>query len=423
MLAPHRAKREIQVGQEGQQTFIIVGAGHGAGQAVSSLRSGGFEGRIVLIGEEPYIPYQRPPLSKKFLAGEMAVDRLYFKPEKFYHDRDVELKLNTRVTQIDRAAKTVTTSAGDTFAYNKLLLMTGTRVRKLKVPGADLPGVCYLRNIEDVDQMRDAFKPGAKLAVIGGGYIGMEVAAVANKMGLQVTVIEALERIMSRGIGEEVSNFFQDMHREEGVTILTNKGVSGFEGETHISQVVCADGTKVDADIAVVGIGVLPNQELAEEAGLKCDNGIVVDEFCRTEDPDIFAGGDCTNHPNPLLNRTLRLESVHNAVEQGKTAAASMLGESKAYAQVPWFWSDQYDVKLQIAGMPDGYDNHVVRGDPSKRKFAVFYLKDSKIICVFAINAMAEYMQGRKLIERAAIVSSDRLADTSINMKEIIQES
>ena len=410
------------MGQADQDTFIIVGAGHGAGQAVSSLRAGGFEGRLIVIGEEPYIPYQRPPLSKKFLAGEMEVDRLYFKPEKFYQDRNVEFMLNSRVTQIDRSAKTVTTDTGDTLAYTKLLLMTGTRVRKLQAPGADLPGICYLRTIDDVNHMREAFQPGAKLVVIGGGYIGMEVAAVAKKMGLDVTVVEAMERIMSRGIGEEVSNFFQDMHREEGVTILTGKGVERFEGSTHVTHVVCSDGSKVEADIVVVGIGVLPNQELAEDAGLTCDNGIVVDEYCQTSDPDIFSGGDCTLHPNPLLGRTLRLESVHNAVEQGKTAAAAMLGERKAYAQVPWFWSDQYDVKLQIAGMPDGYDSHVVRGDPSKRKFAVFYLKDNKIICVFAISAMAEYMQGRKLIEKAVSVSPDRLADTSINMKEIIQE-
>jgi len=411
------------VGQQEQDTFIIVGAGHGAGQAVSSLRSGGFDGRLIVIGDEPYIPYQRPPLSKKFLAGEMEVERLYFKPEKFYQDRNVELMLNTSVTKINRDAKTITTDKGETIAYDKLLLMTGTRVRKLQVPGADLAGIHYLRSIEDVDHMRDAFQPGAKLVVIGGGYIGMEVAAVAKKLGLEVTVVEALDRIMSRGIGEEVSNFFQDMHREEGVTILTGKGVEAFDGDTKVSHVICADGSKVEADIVVVGIGVLPNQELAQEAGLKCENGIVVDEYCRTDDPNIFAGGDCTFHPNPLLDRMLRLESVHNAVEQGKTAAASMLGQPKAYAQVPWFWSDQYDVKLQIAGMPDGYDNHVVRGDPSTRKFAVFYLKDNRIICVFAISAMAEYMQGRKLIEKAVDVSPDRLADTDINMKEIVQES
>ena len=259
------------------------------------------------------------------------------------------------------------------------------------------------------------------MVVIGGGYIGMEAAAVGRKLGLNVTVVEAMDRIMSRGIGEEISSFFENMHKEEGVTILTGTGVTAFEGDGKLHTVVCSDGTRLPADLAVVGIGVKPNQELADDAGLSCDDGIVVDEYCRTDDPDIFSGGDCTRHPNPLLKRTLRLESVHNAVEQGKTAAAAMRGELIPYAQIPWFWSDQFDVKLQIAGLPDGYTQKVERGDKSQRKFAVFYLNDdNQIICVFAINAVPEYMQGRKLIESGAKVDLSRLANPKINMKEMV---
>ncbi len=402
------------------RNIVIVGAGHGAGQAVMSLRSGGFDGHLILIGEEPYVPYQRPPLSKKFLAGELELDRLYFKPINFYSDKQIELMLSVRVIDVVPKQNYVKLHDGREVHYDKLILMTGSRVRKLDVPGADLPEVFYLRTIEDVESIRKHFAKNAKLIVVGGGYIGLEVAAVAVRLGLDVTVLEAADRLMPRVVGDEVADFFKHMHTQEGVKIETGKTVSGFEGKGKLKRVVCTDSTQFDADVAVIGVGILPNQELAEQAGLEVDNGIVVDEYCQTKNDDILAAGDCTNHPNAILGTRLRLESVHNALEQAKTAAATLCGSRKEYAQVPWFWSDQYDVKFQIAGLSQGYDEVVMRGDPSKKKFAAFYLKKGVLIAADAINAVQEYMASRKLIAQKAKIAPDRLADTNIPMKEMV---
>ena len=399
---------------------LIIGAGHGAGQAVASLRAEGFEGVIKVIGEEPYIPYQRPPLSKKFLAGEIDIDRVYFKPPDFYDQARAEFLLNTQVTSIDRAAHQVTLATGDRLPYGKLVVATGSRVRTLPMPGADLPGVSYLRTIEDVDQIRGRFKDGARMVVVGGGYIGLEVAAVAAKRGLHVTVLEMADMVMARVVDPIVSKFYRRIHEEEGVDIRTGVAVSGFEGDGDIKAVTCGDGSRFEADLVVVGVGILPNVELAQEAGLDCDNGILVDEYCRTNDPDIFAIGDCTNHPSPLYRRRLRLESVQNALEQAKTAAAAICGTLKAYDQVPWFWSDQYDLKLQIAGLSQGYDEAVVRGDPDAgRSFAVFYLKDGVLIAVDAINRAPEFMMSKRLIADRARIPAERLKDETISMKEM----
>ncbi len=406
--------------QGSDQTFVIVGAGHGAGQAVVSLRSNGFAGRLVVIGEEPYIPYQRPPLSKAFLSGDLTLDRLYFKPSEYYAKNDVELMLSTRVTALDREAKQVMLHDGRHIAYDKVMLATGSRVRTLPLPGVDLPGVFYLRTIDDVEGIREHCAPGARIVIVGGGYIGLEVAASTKKLGLAVTVLEAEERVMARAVGREVSDFFETMHRQEGVEIRTGQAVTALEGAGKLERVVCADGTRLDADIAVIGVGILPNQEIAAAAGLAVENGIIVDAYCRTEDPDVFAIGDCTNHPNAIYGRRLRLESVHNALEQAKTAAAAMTGTLKEYTQVPWFWSDQYNVKLQIAGLSQGYDQIVIRGTPSERKFAAFYLKDGVLIATDAINAVQEYMVSRKLIAQKARIDPQRLADTSVAMKNMV---
>ncbi len=401
-------------------TYVIVGAGHGAGQAVASLRQKGFDGRLILIGEEPFIPYQRPPLSKAFLAGDLARDRLYFKPSDFYTRNNVDLMLSTRVVNIDRSAKSVQVHDGRQVSYHKLLVMTGSRVRQLTVPGVDLPGIHYVRTIEDVEGIREHFAEGVKLVVVGGGYIGLEVAAIAAKRGLDVTVIEAEDRVMSRVVGPEISRFFTQVHTQQGVKILTGKGVKGFAGTGKIEQVVCADDTRLAADLAVIGVGILPNQELAAESGLNAENGIIVDEYCRTNDPHIFAAGDCTNHPNGIFGMRIRLESVQNALEQAKTAALAMLGDLKAYNQVPWFWSDQYDIKFQIAGLSKGYDQIVLRGDPSARKFAAFYLKDGTLLAVDAINSAHEYMVGRKLIAAKARPDPEKLTDTTLSMKQVV---
>lgn len=400
---------------------VIVGAGHAAGQAVASLRQEGFTGEITLIGNEPYLPYQRPPLSKKFLAGEIGIDRVYFKPPEFYEKEGVNVKLGTRVTEIDRKAKSLRTDKGETLSYTKLILATGSRVRELNLPGFDLDGVFYLRTVDDVDAIRAYFNKGGKCVIVGGGYIGLEVAAVAAKHGIDVTVLEMAPMVMARVVDPIVSRFYERVHKEEGVKIVTGAAVSGFEGKDgKLAKVTCGDGTAHEADFAVVGVGIQPNVELAVECGLGVENGITVDELCRTSDPDIFAIGDCTNHPNPLLGERLRLESVHNALEQGKTAAATICGKEKPYAQIPWFWSDQYDLKLQITGLSAGYDEAVVRGNPDEgRSFAVFYLKEGRLIAVDAVNRAPEFMMSKQLIAKQARIPADKLRDESINMKEM----
>ncbi|MEO8443713.1 MAG: FAD-dependent oxidoreductase [Gammaproteobacteria bacterium] len=404
-----------------QNTIVIAGAGHAAGQTIVSLRQGGFTGRIALVGEEPFLPYQRPPLSKKFLAGELDVPRLLLRQEKFYAEHDIEVLLGTRVNRIDRGARTVTLSTGKNLDYNKLVLATGSRAREVQVPGHRLAGVHYLRTIGDVDRIRDDFRPGASLVVVGAGYIGLEVAAIAVTHGLKVTVIELASRVLARVEAPPVSDFMHRVHEEAGVTIRCNTGISGFVGENHLQAVACSDGTQIPADLAIVGIGILPNVELAADAGLTCDNGIMVDEYCRTSDPHVLAVGDCTNHPNPLLGRRLRLESVHNAQEQAKTAATTILGRLEPYAQIPWFWSDQYDLKLQIVGLNSASDQAVVRGDPASGSFAAFFIGEGRLKAVYAINSPREFMLSKKLIAQGARPEPALLRDMSVSFKDIAE--
>jgi 3-phenylpropionate/trans-cinnamate dioxygenase ferredoxin reductase subunit len=403
------------------ETAIIIGAGHAAGQTAASLRQKGFSGRIVMIGDEAYVPYQRPPLSKAFLAGELETERLFFKPEKFWPEHDVELLLSTTVKAIDRAAKTISLNTNETLSYDKLVLATGSRVRELHIPGHELGGVHYLRSIDDVTAIQTAFQKDARLVIVGGGYIGLEVAAVGRKNGLDVTVLETESRVMNRVVATEVSQFFQNMHTEEGVKLELGRRVQELRGDEtgQLREVVCADGYTVPADICIIGIGIIPNTELAEAADIKCSNGIVVDQYCQTSDENIYAAGDCSRHPNPIFGRHLRLESVHNAIEQGKTAAAAICGDPVAYAQVPWFWSDQYDVKLQIAGLTEGYDQFVMRGDPAARSFAAFYLQAGKLLAVDAVNSPREFMLGKKLIAAGAEFRLEELNDMQEDFKAL----
>jgi 3-phenylpropionate/trans-cinnamate dioxygenase ferredoxin reductase subunit len=401
-------------------TIVIAGAGHAAGQTAVSLRQGGYAGELIIIGEEAYLPYQRPPLSKKFLSGELELERLYLRPERYYADHDVEVRTGTRVTAIDRDAKTVALDNGDTLPYTKLVLATGTRVRKAGVDGEALDGVHYLRTINDVLAMQENFKAGARLVVVGAGYIGLEVAAVGVQKGLAVSVREIADRVLARVASPELSAFYQCIHADAGVDLrLGEPPISAITGSGKVEAVVNADGTEDPADMVVIGIGVMPASELAAAAGLPCDNGIVVDEFCQTEDPDILAIGDCTNHPNSLLGKRLRLESVHNAQEQAKTAAATLLGQPKAYAQVPWFWSDQYDLKLQIAGLTDPGYERVVRGGIADRSLAVFHLEEGRLQAVEAVNSAREFMLGKKLIAAKAALDATELADPSKPFKAI----
>jgi len=401
------------------KTIAIVGAGHAAGQAVATLKQKKFDGHIILIGDEPYLPYQRPPLSKKFLAGEMPAERLYVKPAAFYEDPQIDLRLNTRVDSIDRSARRLTTANNDEIAYDKLILALGSRVRKVAVEGSELDGIHYLRSIADVDDIRAAVSTGSRVVIVGAGYIGLEVAAVCRQLGLDVTVIEMADRVMSRVVSPQVSNFYQQTHESRGVKLLLSTGLSSFHGDGKVESVLTSDGQALAADFVVVGVGILPNAELAESAGLEVNDGIVVNDQCETSDPDIYAVGDCTSHPNAIYDRRLRLESVHNALEQAKTAASNICGIETHYSQVPWFWSDQYDLKLQIAGLSQGYDEAILRGDPDGASFSCLYLQDGILIAVDAINAPKDFVQSKALIASHARIDPQRLADVDIALKDL----
>ena len=400
------------------ERVVIAGAGHAAGQLVASLRQHKFEGQIILVGDEPHLPYQRPPLSKKFLAGEMSAERLFVKPPSFYDDAEVELQLDTTITAIDREAGCLHIESGGSVAYDKLVLSLGSRVRQLPVEGAGLKGVHYMRSIADAEGIRGDFEAGRHLVIIGAGYIGLEVAAVARQAGLDVTVIEMADRVMSRVVSPEISDFYQIEHTNQGVRFRLSTGVAALNGKKRVKSVTTSEDEELPADLVVIGVGILPNTELAADAGLTVDNGIVVDDHCRSDDPDIFAVGDCTLHPNAIYGRKLRLESVHNALEQAKTAAANICGKDVAYQQVPWFWSDQYDLKLQIAGLSEGYDDVVIRGNPAERSFSCLYLRDGGLIAVDAINAPRDFVQSKPLIANRVSVAIEKLADPAIALKE-----
>ena len=403
-------------------TVVIVGGGHAGGQAAASLRQEGYEGEIVVVADEPHIPYQRPPLSKQYLAGEYGLERVYLRPEKFYADREIAVRKGVRAVRINPDARTLECSNGETLAYDKLLLATGSRPRKLATAGDDLAGVHYLRTIADVDAIRRDLKPGRRIAIVGGGYIGLEVAAVAVEMGLAVTVLEMEDRILGRVTTPEMSAFYHALHTGKGVVIRTGLRAESFAGaEGRLEQVVCAGGEVVDADLAVVGIGIVPNVELAAAAGLDCDNGIIVDETTRTTDPNIHAVGDCTNHPNPVLGRRLRLESVPNAMEQSRVAAANLAGGDKVYATVPWFWSDQYDLKLQMVGFSADADGQVTRGDPTTNQFATFHLSGDTVIAADAVNSAREFMAARQLVGKK--VDAGSLGDPGVDLRAVLKSA
>jgi 3-phenylpropionate/trans-cinnamate dioxygenase ferredoxin reductase subunit len=402
------------------ERVVIAGAGHAAGQLAASLRQNKFAGDIVLVGDEPYLPYQRPPLSKKFLSGELPAERLYFKPASFYEAAKVELRLDSSIVALDRQAKSLSLEDGETINYDKLVLALGSRVRKLHVDGSGLKGVHYLRNIADVNGIRKRMESGRRMVIVGAGYIGLEVAAVAQQAGLDVTVIEMADRVMSRVVSAEISDFYQIEHTNHGVKFRLSTGVTALNGKKRVKSVTTSEGEDVPADIVVIGIGILPNTELATAAGLQVDDGIVVDDHCQTSDPDIYAVGDCTLHPNAIYGRLLRLESVHNALEQAKTAAANICGKDIAYTQVPWFWSDQYDLKLQIAGLSEGYDDVVIRGKPVERSFSCLYLREGRLIAVDAINAPRDFVQAKQLIANQIEIATDKLADSDVALKDLV---
>ncbi len=403
-----------------KEQVVIVGAGHAAGQIIASLRQKHYPGRIVLIGEESWLPYQRPPLSKKFLAGELSRDRLYVKPASFYDDPAIEVLLGTSIEAIDPQACRVTAAGGAEIGYTDLVLATGSRCRRLSVDGCELAGIHYLRGIDDVEAIRSDLASARKLVVVGAGYIGLEVAAVGRQLGHEVTVLEMADRVMNRVVSADVSTFYEQVHRDAGVALYLDTELAGFEASgNRVSAVVTGTGRMIPADLVIVGVGILPNVELAGQAGLEIDNGIVVDARCRTADPHIYAIGDCTSHPSRIYEKRVRLESVQNAIEQAKVAAANICGEDSSYDQVPWFWSDQYDLKLQIAGLSTDYDETVLRGDPADRAFSCAYLRDGRLIAIDCVNAPKDFMQAKALVAGRVAPDLERLEDPEQALKEL----
>lgn len=410
---------------DASSTAIIIGAGHAGGELAIALRNEGWGGRILLLGEEAHLPYHRPPLSKAYLAGSVEKSSLAIRPQAAYDKASVEFMGGVQVTAIDRANRRLQLADGRSLAYDRLALATGGRPRPLSVPNAAAAERCgnfhYLRTLDDVERIRAQLAPGKRLAMVGGGYIGLEVAASAVQQGLQVTVLEALPRVLQRVTAAELSAYYERKHREAGVDIRTGVQVADVEiaGET-VTALLCADGSRVEADLVVVGIGLLPNTELAAAAGLEVDNGILVNQYAQTSDPLIHAAGDCTNHPNPLLGRRLRLESVPNALEQSRVAAANMAGKLKAYASAPWFWSDQYELKLKMVGLAEGYERLVLRGDPATDSFSAFYLKGDRVLAADTVNRPQDFIVAKRLVAEGIAVSAEQLADDSKPLKELL---
>ena len=399
---------------------MIIGAGQAGAAMAAKLRALDHKGTITMVGDETAPPYQRPPLSKKYLMGEMEEARLYLRPEEFYAENDIDLRTGVSATAIDRGGRQVMLSDGTTLPYDKLALTTGSRPRMLpKAVGGELRGVYPVRSLKDVDAMASEFKTNARVLIIGGGYIGLEAAAVAAKMGLKVTLIEMAERILQRVACPDTSAYFRNLHAAHGVDIREGIGLTKLTGEARVSGAVLSDGTTLEIDFALVGVGILPNQELAAEAGLTIENGIAVDTTARTSDPEIYACGDVASLP--YEGRRIRLESVQNAIDQAEVAAAAMMGEEPVYAPVPWFWSDQFDVKLQIAGLNQGYDQIVVRPGDKPDTQSVWYFQGDRLLAIDAMNDPRAYMVGKRLLEGGINPTPAAIADTGTELKSLMR--
>lgn len=387
----------------------MLGAGHAGAQLAASLRQEKWTGEIVLIGNESALPYQRPPLSKAYLSGKSTLEALAIRNAEFYVKQNVQL-LDTTVEAIDRSAHSLSLDGGGSLSYDKLAVCTGARPRRLTLSGADLGGVYYLRTAADGELIRAAAIPGRRAVIVGGGYIGLETAASLRALGLQVTVLEATGRVLERVTAPEVSAFFDRIHRSEGVDIRTGACVGALAGEMQVAEVVLADGELIPADLVIVGIGVEPNIELAAAAGLTVDNGVVIDDQARTSDPDIVAAGDCATHHMARYDRRVRLESVPSAGEHAKVAASTISGGSKKISALPWFWSDQYDLKLQIAGLNTGYDEVVLSGDPTRdRDFTCFYLRHGELIAADCVNRPRDFMFSKQVLAKQTPVGRAEL--------------
>jgi 3-phenylpropionate/trans-cinnamate dioxygenase ferredoxin reductase subunit len=396
---------------------VIIGTGQAGFQAASSLRQAGLQGEVTLVGEETELPYQRPPLSKTFLKGEGDPGEVHLRPETFFASKDIERVSGDRAERIDREARRVELATGRVLDYDHLVLATGARPRELPVPGSDLDGVLQLRTVADAQALRERLDGGPRLVVVGGGFIGLELAASARERGADVTVVEALDRTMARAVTPEMSAHFAALHAEHGATILHDATVAKLIGNGAVSGVELGDRTRLDADVVVIAVGIVPNVELAAEAGLAVHDGIVVDETLRTSDPAVWAIGDCASYPSAQLGRPVRLESVQNATDHGRAVAAAIMGEPAPYDALPWFWSDQHSRKLQIAGLLHGHDRTVLRGDPAGEAFSVFCFAGDQLVCVESVNRMPDHMAARKLLAAGRTIDPDAAADEAFDLK------
>lgn len=405
--------------QQTRERVVIIGAGHGGGLTVAFLRQFGYTGEITLIGDETVLPYQRPPLSKAWLKGEVNQESLALRPPAFYVEQNIDLHLGVRAERIDVEARHVVLASGQEIPYDHLVLATGAHARTLPIPGAQFTNVMSLRTLVDAEHIRGALGPGKKLVIIGGGYVGLECAATARALGAEVTVLERAPRLLERVASAPVSAFLQRFHEAQGVAFKLNAGIEAILGNAHAESVLLSDGTQLSCDAVLIGVGAIPTASMAQAIGLRCDDGIVVDADCRTSDPHIFAIGDVAKRPHPLYNRELRLESVPSCMEQAKRVAACITGREPAAPEVPWFWSDQYDLKLQIAGLPFEVDETVVRGNPDEAKFAVFHLRAGHIVTVEAINAPPEFFVGKKLIASGKSIAGEKLKNTAVSLAHL----
>jgi 3-phenylpropionate/trans-cinnamate dioxygenase ferredoxin reductase subunit len=398
---------------------VIVGAGQAGFQVAASLRLEGFDGPITLVGDEPGLPYQRPPLSKGFMTGKQDIEGIALRPQSFYEKHRIEL-LADQVVGIDQLDRSVRLASGGRLPYGTLVLAVGARNRTLPLPGAALDGVCYLRTGLEAVEIKDRIAHARDVVVIGGGFIGLELAAAASTLGKSVHVLEAQPRLMQRALSPILSDFYREIHASHGVRISLGVELREIAGRAgNVSEVVCRDGSAYPADLVLIGVGVLPNTELANEAGLDVANGIVVDEQLRTANPDIYAIGDCADHPNPHAGGRIRLESVQNAVDHAKCVAAAIVGRAQSYQAVPWFWTDQFDINLQMVGLSGGYDQIVTRGEPESRKFSVFYFKRGGLAAIDSVNRPGDHVTGRKLIANRTAVTPEQAADLSVDLKAL----
>jgi len=403
------------------RTFIIVGASQAGGWVAKTLRSQGFDGKIVLIGEEPYLPYERPPLSKDALLGKTDIDSTFFwKPETYEND-SIDVLLNTKVVQIKPDLRSIICANGDVLHYDKLAITTGARVRRIPITGADLPGVHYLRTMDDTLAIRaDAEKKGTAV-IIGGGWIGLECAATLDFLGCKPIIVESAERLCGRAVTPDISDWMLSFHRKRGVDVRLGMGVERLEGDGCLQKAVLSDGTEINCSVAIIGVGVIPNVELAKEAGIAVDNGILVDNLSRTSDPYIYAAGDVANHPNQTLGRRIRLESWENAMNQGINTGKSMLDKGEVYNEIPWFWSDQFDANIQMIGLPTEWDETVVRGNKSDDVFVEFYLKNQLIVGAISVNSTRDLRFGKRLMQAEKKVQASQLANTEIKMQSLLK--